>query len=255
MLRSALAAFATLVAVAFGLSTFERWLARRRRHELAWTVSLLLFALASLCLLVGAAHGWTAPTFRAFYFFGAIANVPFLALGTVYLLAGRRRGDRWAAVVPIAVAFAGGVVAVAPLTGPVGGDELPQGSDVFGALPRILAALASGAGALVVFGGAAWSAVRLLRGRRQSVAVPAGRLAAANLLIALGTAVLSASGLLNSVLGEMDAFAVTLAAGITVIFTGFLLASTPARRRDRVKVGTGSPHSPNLEIRRPVGSG
>ena len=227
-MRSAIAALATLVALAFALSTLERWVARRRRHDLAWSVSLLLFALASLFLLIGATHGWTAPVFRAFYFFGAVANVPFLALGTVYLLAGRRQGDAWAVVISLAVAFAGGVLAVAPLTGPVTAGELPQGSDVFGPLPRVLAAVASGAGATVVFGGAAWSAVRLLRGRQPG----SGRLALANLLIALGTAMLSASGLLNSVLGEMDAFAVTLAAGITVIFGGFLVAGlAPATRR------------------------
>jgi hypothetical protein len=49
-----------------------------------------------------------------------------------------------------------------------------------------------------------------------------------NLLIAAGTAILSASGLLNSVLGEMDAFAVTLTVGITVLFAGFLVATAPA---------------------------
>ena len=51
----------------------------------------------------------------------------------------------------------------------------------------------------------------------------------ANLLIAAGTLVTGASGLLNSVVGQMDAFAVTLAVGITVIFAGFLVATTEAR--------------------------
>src|SRR5437588_672718 len=86
-------------------------------------------------------------------------------------------------------------------------DRLPQGSQVFGALPRVLAAVASGGGALVVFGGAAWSARRHRRGPRLW----------ANVLIAAGTLILSASGLLNSVLDEMEAFAVTLAIGVTGI--------------------------------------
>ena len=47
----------------------------------------------------------------------------------------------------------------------------------------------------------------------------------ANLLIAAGTLMLSAGGLLNSVLDEMEAFAVTLVAGITVLFVGFLVAT------------------------------
>lgn len=214
-MQSALAAGAALVALAFAMATFERWLAGHRRHELAWSVSLLLFSLGAGCLLVGAANGWDEWTFRLFFLFGAILNVPFLALGTVYLLGGRRRGDVCAVVVSLTAAFATGVMLVAPLRAPVPVDQLPRGQDVFGVLPRVLAAVASGGGALVVIGGAVWSAWRLRR----------GPLLVANLLIAAGTLVLSAGGLLNSVLEEMEAFAVTLVAGITVLFAGFLVAT------------------------------
>ncbi len=231
-LTLALAAAATLVALAFSASTYERWLARRRRHELAWSLSLLFFACGSLALWSGAALGWGDTSFRLFYLFGAVLNVPFLALGTVYLLAGQERGDRIGAVVALGGAFAAGVVLVAPLRGTIDPGLLPQGSDVFGPLPRILAAVTSGAGASVVFGGAAWSAVRLARRRRSDASggpIPPARLAIGNLLIAAGTATLSASGLLNSVLGEMQAFAVTLTVGITILFVGFLVASAPKR--------------------------
>ena len=222
-MTTALAAGATLVALAFAACLYERWLARRRPHELAWTAALVLFAGGSAALWTGAALGWDAPTFRAFYFFGAVANVPVLALGTVYLLAPRHRADLVAAVVGLAVAFAGGVLAVAPLTGAIQGDSLPQGSEAFGVLPRALAAVASGLGATVVFVGAAWSGVRLVRGRATR------RLAAGNALLALGTVVLSASGLLNSVADEMQAFAISLTAGITILFAGFLVTTTGTR--------------------------
>ena len=220
-----MAAAATLVAVAFAMSTFERWLVRRRRHELAWSAALALFAAGSASLWLGAANGWNGPTFRAFYLFGAVLNVPVLALGTVYLLGGQPVGDRIAAAVALFSAFAVGVIAVAPLESPVPPDRLPQGSDVFGPLPRILAAVASSGGALVVLGGAAWSAWRLTRktgGRR---------LLGANLLIAAGTLVLAGSGVLNSVLDEMEAFAVSLVVGITLIFVGFLVAVAAPRPR------------------------
>jgi hypothetical protein len=225
-----MAAAATLVAAAFALSTLERWLARRRRHELAWSVALAMFGLAAAALGVGVGVGWSGPTFRLFYFFGAIANVPFLALGTIYLLAGSRRGDRYAAAIALAVAFAGGVVAVAPLRHAIPSDALvPQGSDVFGPLPRVLAVVASAGGAMVVFGGAAWSALRFRR----------GRMVAANVLIAAGTAILSASGVLNSVADEMTGFAITLVAGISVVFLGFLVASTGPRPALPTRSGAG----------------
>ncbi|MGH9223542.1 MAG: hypothetical protein ACRD2W_07090 [Acidimicrobiales bacterium] len=223
--QTAMAAAATLVALAFAMSTFERWLDRRRRHELAWSVALALFAAGSASLWLGAGNGWNGPTFRAFYLFGAILNVPVLALGTVYLLGGNRRGDRWAAVVGLVSAFAVGVVVAAPLEASVPPDRLPQGSEVFGPLPRVLAAVASSGGALVVLAGAAWSAWRLRRG------AGGRRLAGANLLIAAGTLVLAGSGILNSVLDEMEAFSVSLVAGITLIFGGFLVAVAVPRPR------------------------
>jgi hypothetical protein len=59
-------------------------------------------------------------------------------------------------------------------------------------------------------------------------------LAGANALIALGTLILGAGGLLNSVLDEMDGFAVSLVIGITVLFAGFLLTNAPRRAAVRV---------------------
>ena len=236
MTQSALAAGATLVAMAFAMSTAERWLARRRRHELAWAVALALFAAGALCLWIGASAGWTLPVFRAFYLFGAVINVPVLALGTVYLLGTRRTGDRAALAVFAFAAFSTGVIVSAPAHAIVNPNVLPQGSDVFEALPRVLAAVASGGGALVVLGGAVWSAVRLRHGRRMW----------ANVVIAAGTLVLGASGLLNSVLGEMEAFAVTLALGVSILYAGFLLAVTPARRPARPAVPAAAPSPPSL---------
>ena len=218
MLHTALATGAALVGLAFAMSTYERWLARRRRHELAWTAALAMFALAAAGLAMGEGVGWTGPVFRFYFLFGAIVNVPFLALGTIYLLGDPRRGDRWAVAVCLFAAFAAGVLAVAPFTAALPTDTVPRGSEVFGPFPRILAAVASSLGALVVFGGALWSAWRLRR----------GRVMAGNLLIALGTLILANSGLLNSVLDEITGFVVTLLAGIVVLFAGFLVSTSAA---------------------------
>lgn len=219
---TAVSVAAALVALCFCFSTFERWLARGRRHELAWSGALALFVVAAAALAVGSGVGWGAPTFRVFYLFGAILNVPFLALGTVYLLLGTRVGDRTALALGLAGAFAAGVVTMAPLRAPIPRHTLVQGSHVFGVLPRVLAGVGSGGGAAVILAGAVWSMVRQ----------PRPRAVLSNGLIAGGTLILGASGLLNSVFGAMSAFAVTLMVGITVIFAGFLVASTapaPAR--------------------------
>ena len=210
----AVAAAAAVIAFAFALATFDRWVARRRPQELAWSAALLLFTFGALSLWLGASLGWEPWSFRLFYLFGAIVNVPVLALGSVYLVS-RRAGHLTAAALAVALGFAAGVMAITPV-GHIVTNELPQGSDVLDALPRVLAAVCSAGGALAVFAIAVWSMVR-----RQRVA--------GNALIALGTATLSASGLLNSVLGEMDAFAVTLTIGVAILFAGFLASASGAR--------------------------
>ena len=238
-MKAALAAAATVVALAFTLALFERWRARRRRHEAAWTVSLALFTIASASLWVGVSAGWSSITFRVFYLFGAVLNVPWLALGTIELLAGPRWGRPGRAWLVAFSAFAAGVVLEAPLKARVAVHGLPQGREVFGVLPRVLAAVCSGGAAVVVIGGALWSARRLWRGRaRSSAAAPvpghvARRLAAGNVLIAVGTLVLSASGTLNGRLGAEKAFAVTLTIGIVVLFGGFLVSTNAGRAPSR----------------------
>lgn len=222
-LETSVAVAAAIVGVAFGLSTFERWVRARRPHELAWSGALAMFAIAAAALAVGAQAGWSGPVFRVFYLFGAIADVPVLALGTVYLLFGRRAGGAAALGVGLFCAFAAGVVVMAPFLAPLPPDQLVQGSKVFGPLPRILAAVASAGGASVILAGAVGSAWRVWRSGA------ARRLLWSNGLIALGTVILGASGTLNSVFGAMTAFAVTLLVGITVIFAGFLVAATPGR--------------------------
>jgi hypothetical protein len=229
MVDVAFAAAAAVVAFAFALSTWERWLARRRPHELAWTIALALFSIAAAALAYGAGVGWDEPTYKVFYFFGAIANVPILALGTTYLLTSRRVADLAAALVGLTVAFAGGVVLMAPLKAPIPRDRLVAGREVLGVLPRIFAGGFSGLASLVVIGGALWSAWRIRRGRA----------VVSNALIAGGTLITGGSGLLNSVFDEMLAFSVTLLVGISVIFCGFLVATTAPRPAPRRQLNPG----------------
>jgi len=236
------------MSVAFGLSTLERWMTRSKPHELAWTVSLAMFALASFAYFTAAAMGWSDPVFRAFYLFGAILNVPWLALGTVYLLAGVRSGDRARWWLTVASAFCAGVVVTAPISGSLDGTGIPSGKEVFGAGPRIMAAVGSGLGATVLIAGALWSAVRLVRLRRRpevaaGMPIPPGRLALTNLLIAIGSVVLGTGGTLFGTGEQMVDFGIWLAAGITILFAGFLV-SNPGSTAAAATSGSRRPSSP-----------
>ena len=231
-LNTALAAASTIVALAFGLSTLDRWLRRRRPHELAWSIAMALFVVAAFALWWAEGSGWSNGNFRVFFTFGAIVNVPWLGLGTIYLLAGQRAGNATMRVLLVFSGFAIGVVLTAPIRGVIDPSTLPTGSEHFDPLPRILAAVGSSIPALIIFGGAIWSAWRVVRGNTPALTNAATRqvrstrrLAGGNILIAAGAAILSASGTFSGRLGADTSFAVTLLAGIVVLFAGFLVAS------------------------------
>lgn len=233
MLTPALAIGAALVALAFAALTFERWLVRRLPQDLAWAVALTLFVAGALALAWGSAVGWSPLTFRLFYGFGAVINVPFLAAGQLYLLIRRKLAQRIMFATSCVACFAFGIVLASPLKAQIPRDRLPQGSEVFGAGPRILAAVGSGLSASVIFVGTAIGVVRMVKAglaaRSHAETIPRFMSRLAGLvLLAAGTVVLSLSGTLNSRLGEMRAFAVTLTAGVTLLFAGFALSSLKA---------------------------
>jgi hypothetical protein len=235
-----LAFLATAIATVFAQATGVRFTRRRKPHERAWTIALALFALASAALATGASTGWDVGTFRVFYLLGAVLNVPWLAMGTVFLLASPRFAGRCQWGLVLVTGFAAGVVLSAPMD-PVHGTAIPVGKEVFGALPRVLAAVGSGVAAVVIIGGALWSAARYLRNRD---APGSGRMAAANGLIALGTLVLSSGGLVQGVVGHDEAFVLSLSVGISIVYGGFVLASggRPRLRAADVADGDGEAH-------------
>jgi hypothetical protein len=245
MTTTAVAAASALVALAFGFSTFERWLLRRSPQHLAWTFALALFVIGALALAWGSAVGWSPLAFRVFYAAGAVANVPVLAVGQLYLLASRRTADRVARIMAPLLAFVVGVVMTDPMTGAVPRARLPQGDEVFHPWPRVFAAVGSGVGATFLVVGTVVGIVRIARANRVAPFAAAKQRMAGLALLALGTVVLGMSGLFNSVLNAMAAFSVTLMIGVAILFAGFLLSTggTPGRAGERLSAARGAASS------------
>ncbi len=249
---TALAASACLVASAFCLLTIDRWFRRRSPHDLAWSVAMALFVLWAGALWWAESRGWSPVTFRVFFLAGAVLNVAWLALGTVYLLFGRRIGDATRTILLLLSGYATGVVVMAPMRAPVDPDSFPTAKELFGVTPRILAAVGSGVPAMVIIVGALWSALRVARGRIPAATTSARRaatsprmLALGNVLIAIGAVILSASGTLAGRLGKDKAFAVTLAVGVVVLFAGFMVASNAVGTRPRISATLAAALSPS----------
>ncbi len=211
------AAFAALLA---------RHLARRWRwHEVAWLLALLMFAAASAAMFFGVVRGWRSADFRVYWLFGAVLNVPFLFAGEVYLLSPRR----WVAHLLLSLllagsAFAGWKVWTAPVHTKVLAASLPLGKDVFGdgSLPYRLAQYYSLPAYFLLLAGLVWSVLQM-KGRRDLRDRATGTFG-----IALGATIVAIGSGIGAAFHVVPLFSVSLAAGIAVMFWGFLRASRRA---------------------------
>ena len=207
------AALSALVSAVFAVVMGARYLRRRRAHQLAWTIGLAMFAAAAVAGAMARMGGATEAEYRVFYLFGAILNVAWLALGTLFLLVPRvARWAVWAVVALTAIA------AIAVLTAPVDLSAAVDTGRGFDAapLPRILAGIGSGLGSVILIGGALWSAWVFLRRRHE------GRRALGNVIIAAGVLVAAVGGT-AAFTGASGVVEWTNFAGVTLIFVGFLL--------------------------------
>ena len=214
---------AAAASAAFAVAVLRQYAARRRPYQLAWGIALSMFAAASLALTAGVAAGWTPLSFKLYYLFGAVLNVPWLALGTVELLAGLAVRRAYLAALAVFTLVSVILVALARVTAAdLAGRLLPEGKEFLPVAVRVLAVVGNSVGTLVVVGGAVASGLAM-RSRRDLRPRFEG-----TLLIALGV-LLAASGGVLAFLASSDKLALGLAVGASVMYLGFRRASTPAR--------------------------
>jgi len=214
-----------LLVVIIGLActvTVVRDLARRPRPDkVAWAIAFALFAIAAGAEVVGSTWGWTPLLARAYYLSGAVLVVGFLALGELYLLAGKRIAAVAPGITLLVTAFAASTVWSAPL------DEARLAADGWDALSRppgsalyLLAIGINAGGTVVLVGGLLWSAWRFHR-----LGTYRNRMLGC-LLISAGTLAVASGGALTR-LGDPAYLYIAMAAGIGVIFAGYLQARRP----------------------------
>ena len=218
-----LAVVAASAATAFFVDLVRSYRRRPRRHVAVWATAVAMYGLATWALAVGVVAGWSDPVFRVFYLFGAILNVPFLALGSIYLAApgmGRRLLDFFV-VLGLLAAF---IVVTAPTVAAIPADGLPAGSEVFAPFtevgptgPRFWALIANVLGTLVLVSLGVVSIIRL----RNRTAMLANALVIAGVLAPVYGGTLFA-------LGEAGTFAASLLLGAVLLWSGFRVGQTSA---------------------------
>jgi hypothetical protein len=187
-----------------------------------WAAALLMYAGASIALVLGVTgSGWTPTEYRAYWLLGAVLNVPYLAMGELYLLLKRRDvANALFLVLLFATAFAFNRIRTAALVPQALAADLPRGSQVWARDPLVLdlARIYSFPAYLLLIGGTLWSAWRMRGGPRLRNRF------LGTLGIAVGATVVAA-GSAFALTGNLPGFSITITAGIACMFWGFLRAS------------------------------
>ena len=202
---------AALVAFRLSGELARRYRGTRAPQLMAWSASLLAYALSSAAVAWGAAAGWDDRAFRVYYLFGGLLTAPLLGVGSLLLV-----GRRWA--LPVGLVYSGlavGIVLSEPLTARVSGTSIPEAQTHLDFLPvRLVAVLANSLGTLAVVG------VAVLTFRRR----PLG-----NALILTGVGVAAAGSALAG-LGAAET-AVFIALAALLLYAGFVAPPAGAARK------------------------
>jgi NADH:ubiquinone oxidoreductase subunit K len=238
------AAATAVVGFIFFALVLRQYLARRKPHQLAWSVGLCFYAVAAAMEAWSEYSGHWDPTVYRFYIVLAASLVGFLGLGTLYLMVRDRRwGDAYLAflLVCLVVFFVGTFTAQLDTAKLVPG--ITVGGQALGpslSFPRVMSLPFNITGTILLFGGAAWSIGRFARRREYGYRVWA------NVFIAAGAALLAFLGS-RARLGNTTGLYPAEMVAVTLMFAGFLLAGTLDKgarkvqaRRKAAAGGTGS---------------
>lgn len=220
-MESALALLAAVAATAFSI---DLWINQRRRprpHIASYAVGMSMFALATWSFFIGLTYGWSEAIYRVFFLFGAILNIPFLALGSMFLVVGKRSGHIMAVALGGLSAISITLTATVPFANPLPPGGVPH--DIFesGFGPRLFAIIGGAAGTTILI---VLSLISVVRFWKKNRAIVWG-----NLLI-LGGTFAAASGGTGLALGEGSAFALSLLVAVTLIWAGYRVASGSRNR-------------------------
>lgn len=224
---------AALISGVFAVLLFKQ--SRRRLPQLAWGIALAQYAVASVAVAAGIGGGWDPTLYRLYWVFGALLNVPWLALGSIALL--NKKALSAAALALVAIGTVWGFVSVWSsdvVVSALETEQIPKGSDVWcpeaaalRAVPeppcesaRGLARTYSLPSFAIVVG------IAVASNRRRGM--PPGRVKG-NWLIAAGVTLNAIAGFALIGKGRGGPFSIVLALSVTVMFLGFLAASRAPR--------------------------
>jgi hypothetical protein len=158
---------ACLLALVAAVFIFDQYLERPRPYKLLWTLGLAFYGIAAGAAFAGETGHWSVADYKVWYYFGGVLTAAYLGLGSLWLQAPRPVA-RWVVGIAVAISLYTGLrLLLLPVDATHVLDlatwptvKITNASD-FSITPPdvlVLVILMNISGALMLFGGAAWSA-------------------------------------------------------------------------------------------------
>jgi hypothetical protein len=237
-----------LLGFVYALLVFRQWLQRRKPHQLAWTVGLMIYAIAAgMEFWSEYSLRWDPTVYRVYMVFAA-CMVGFLGLGTLYLMA---KDKRWGHAYLVFNLVCIALFLWGAFTFEIDPSVLKPGITVGGSAlgdkwgwPRVMSWAFNIPGTILLLGGAVLSVQKFWSKREYRYR------AWGNVLIALGTIVIAAAGS-RARLGNTAGLYPAEMVASALLLAGFLMASTLEKGakavKSRVESGRNTPGAQSSE--------
>jgi hypothetical protein len=211
-----IAGAAGVAATFFATDLWRDYARKPRPHVAAYAVGMTLFAVATWCLFIGLAVGWSGPVYRAFFLLGGVLNIPCLALGSMFLVVGKKSGHVMTLAIGAIAAISTTLVVTVPFEHALPEGGIPHDMFASGFGPRLFAIIGGAAGSTILV---VLALVSLVRFWNRDRAIVWG-----NGLIVIGVFA-AAWGGTGLALGEAGGFAFSLLLAVSFIWAGYRVAS------------------------------
>jgi len=211
----------TIISAAFAWVILARHsLKRQSYHLLWWGIGIVTYGLGTLIESLVTLFGWQSALFKAWYIAGALLGGAPLAVGTIYLLFGRRAGHVAVVLLLTAVSVTSIFVILSPVRMELVDPTILNGKVLAWQSIRRVSPFINSLAALFLVGGAIYSAIRFF-GHPESRRVSIG-----NIYIAAG-ALLPGIGGMGSRMGHTELLYIAEFIGVILIWVGYKYCQQP----------------------------
>lgn len=219
----------TVISAVFTVLILKKYATKpEAKHLLWWGIGIAVYGAGTLVESLTTLFGWNIIFFKTWYIVGALLGGAPLALGTVYLLLGKRAGDIGVGLLLVTVATTSVFVILSPIRWELVDNNILNSKVLEWQSIRRVSPFINSLAALFLIGGAIYSAIVYFRKQETR------HRAIGNVYIALG-ALLPGIGGFYSRLGHTEVLYVGELVGIVLIWYGYQYCKRPIPGEDSVR--------------------